>query len=172
MKSMLFLADSNLNGNQYRIGEELRFTTEFSTSARSKNKWYLPEDMVRAIVENGTAVVIDRDCYANERRSAIASFYDQTDSINSKFAKGLISDTELLLAMQQNVTNALECLHNVETKTEFDNDQKRLQVEKLRDKQRLEKTGFTETERDLLIHALIDLPTYLADKVEKILLKD
>jgi hypothetical protein len=128
MKKLVFLVQTEINDEKFNPGETKKFTTVWKKT-NSKNSYFLMENLVELLVSNGSAVIDNPDSHFEERGAAVSAFYNGLETRNSQYARGLISDTELLLSIIQNATDSLIALNGVDSKVIFDRDQMEMQVE-------------------------------------------
>jgi DNA helicase TIP49 (TBP-interacting protein) len=131
MKKLVFLRQFQLNEESFRIGDERKFTT-ISKGTNSKNRWYLPEDLIDHLVMQEIAVVVDPEPERILQEKIVADHVKYLDNLKVRYAKGLISTSELLLFTMSNTTATMLDIENVGSKVKFEQDQLNLRIEKLK----------------------------------------
>jgi PBP1b-binding outer membrane lipoprotein LpoB len=130
MKKLVFLVPFVLNEEHFNPGETKKFTHTYK-GTNSKNAHYLPEDMVQAMVKNGAVEIIDPNSGFEVRHNAVAAFYNDLETRNDQYAKGLISDSELMIAIISAATNALANLNIADVNKQIEQDKLAQKVEKI-----------------------------------------
>jgi hypothetical protein len=138
MKKMIFLAAHRFNDEQYQVGDEKKFTTEFNPRTSAKNKFYFPGDLLDLLVESKTVVVSDPDFLATETQKIMDGHITKTEEVRGLYSEGMISNVELLHRTIFSATTAMMDLNCLENRKQYEQDQIQLKVAAAKQKARKE----------------------------------